>query len=145
MNPATAAEHIIRLRGPWTFLIESGQPTENVRQPFTKPLPESWRQEPGAIVAKRKFNSPSGLSPVEVVCLVIHRRGTLDHVLLNDEPLPIEDPAANPLSWNITRLLVPFNELRIAFRGAALDAAQSSPPIAQVELRISTVATQGPT
>lgn len=137
MTQASVTDHVIRLRGPWTYLMESGQATESVRLPFTKPLPEPWRGASELIVAKRKFNCPSGLTPTDVVRLTIARRGPLAKVQLNDEPLPISDERATVLEWNITALLVPFNELRISFAGSAIDLATFSSPVAQVELRIS--------
>ena len=88
--------HIIRLRGPWQRLEVNG-----------------------AVRWSRRFGKPTGLQAREQVRLVIDSAvatsATISQVRLNGEPLTTE--LVGQFRYNLTRQLLPRNELTIDHRG----------------------------
>jgi len=124
--------HWIRLRGPWdvSSVAESGTDSvERVR------LPADWRtlfgEQTGTACFQRRFQCPTHLDDDERVCVTLLDVRAQVHCQLNGQDVPplaapLGDPGCWPaescLSFDLTDLLQPSNQLRLALTVEQLPA-----------------------
>lgn len=110
--------HPIRLRGPWTYSLESSAATELSTGRLK--IPDEWlawchavcgcRESIVKVVFQRRFGKPTGLTPQDKVELVVDGELLIDEVLVNNVAI-----ARNTtyLRADIVRLLNESNELTL--------------------------------
>ncbi len=130
-----AQPHRIRLRGPWECRplawSDPDKPPSPLGQPeadsHSRPLPAAgWLSMPsdwapiagpdfrGRVQFARRFGCPTGLLEGDRVELVVEAVDYLATIELNGQPLGTTHWGQGPWRREITSLLAPANELRIA-------------------------------
>ena len=99
--------HTIRLREPWTVESQSG-----------------------CVIYRRYFNRPTGLTPDDVVCLVIEQLVDEAKVSFNSQSLA----CGGPTSWDITHWLLLRNAVEVSIASEAVPARRA---FGEVRLEIS--------
>lgn len=99
--------HTIRLRDPWTVDFQADH-----------------------AIYRRHFNRPTGLTPGDVVRLVIEQLADGARVTFNNQSLASDGAAI----WEITPWLLPRNAVQVSIASETLPAA---PPFGEVRLEIS--------
>ena len=128
--------HIIRLRGPWEFEPLSG---EHAPPPGRIVIPCAWTESVlgsfrGTVRFRRRFHWPATLTEQERLLLhftEIDGRATFK---FNGQELDVRE--GDPLSWDITKLVQPRNDLiaELEYQGAA--TATGGGIVRDVELHV---------
>lgn len=110
--------HSIKLKGPWSIIRRPDHASStDETTPESVHLPADWRMlfgdVAGTAVFERRFNRPTGLSEGHRVRIVLRDVAGLNHVVLNDVPLPLEHGAAGSQVVEITRRMERHNRLTI--------------------------------
>lgn len=129
------SSHTIRLHGgPWLIATESSAGGTVKHGPLEEAFGSVTKHD--NIVAIRRFNRPTGLSPATAVFLAIEAEIPPTAVFLNESRLHSLPDAAPSVCIDITRQLCPHNEIRLEWSHCGrLDLDLLTPPQA-VELRI---------
>lgn len=144
MTTPHSSIHRIRLQGPWEWAV----PTSNPEQAWTwnrLRLPEEWDRLPtitGPVWFRRRFNAPTGITPLDRIRVAIATTMPLGSVHLNGEPLPrltATEHEASPsvIRYEMTQALANRNLLEIFFgegiNAPQLDGGMVHPVVIEIE------------
>ncbi len=118
--------HRIRLQGPWEWAV----PTPLSTQAWTwnrVRLPDDWNRLPvmaGAVWFRRRFHTPTGITPTDQIRVAITTTQRTSTVILNGQALSALPPLASDeipvLRYEITKAITERNLLEIVFAGGIL-------------------------
>ena len=109
--------HRMNLKGPWKYEWLSEQSETAVAFPTSGKIkmPQDWRstfgEEPGRVRFSRVFHRPTNLNPQESVYIVMDGIGGASQISVNDVQLGIHSDSVENVSFEVTDLLRPTNEL----------------------------------
>jgi len=144
MTTPHSSIHRIRLQGPWEWAV----PTPTPEQAWTwnrLRLPEEWDRLPaitGPVWFRRRFNAPTGLTPLDRIRVAITTAMPLSSVHLNGEILPRVPDAGHvatpPVAcYEMTQELANRNLLEIYFGegidSPKLDGGMGRPVVIEIE------------
>jgi hypothetical protein len=104
-NDPMSEPHQIRIRGPYSYRLASGE------QGSIK-LPAAWEKPGENVVFSRRFNWLAELEPNERVYLVFDGYGGSGPVSVNG--IVLGDLTSGPAEFEVTELLQPGNELEVS-------------------------------
>ncbi len=143
-TPHSSSIHRIRLQGPWEWAV----PTPSPEQAWTwnrLRLPEEWDRLPaitGPVWFRRRFNAPTGITPIDRIRVAITTVAPLSSVHLNGEPLPRLPGAGHETSppvirFEMTQALTTRNLLEVFFgewiSAPELDGGMGHPVVMEIE------------
>lgn len=103
--------HEIQLRRPWNRFSGLDWQSVVVDVPDVSPRTESSIGAGDRVSYQRGFNTPTGLSGTETICLCISEwQGKLESVRVNET---LFSPASPPLVVNLAKILLGFNQIEI--------------------------------
>lgn len=122
-TPHSSSIHRIRLQGPWEWAV----PTPSPEQAWTwnrLRLPEEWDRFPaitGPVWFRRRFNAPTGITPIDRIRVAITTTASLASAHLNGEqlprlPAPEQVPSSSTIHFEMTQALATRNLLEIFFK-----------------------------
>ena len=121
--------HTIRLHGPWEYVLANGESG-------TIKIPAAIENTGDHATVSRRFNWVAAIEPSERVFVVFTTIGGTGVAELNGTRLGgIKGP---PTEFDITRLLEPGNQLRLALRFDDLPEDQPPGVIGSVRLEVRT-------
>ena len=136
--------HRIRLQGPWEWAV----PTPTPEQAWTWTrlrLPEEWDRLPaitGPVWFRRRFNAPTGITPLDRIRVAITTAAPLSSVHLNGEPLPRlahseHEPTPPVARFELTQAMRARNLLEVFFgegvNAPELDGGMGHPVVMEIE------------
>jgi beta-galactosidase/beta-glucuronidase len=110
------SNHRIHLKGPWQceWLSPTDVPAASIQR---VKMPIDWRsvfgEQAGRVVLRRKFHKPTNLDADETVFVVFDGISGRGDVRLDDQILGPVEETVTTLSFEITALLQPTNELLV--------------------------------
>ncbi len=135
--------HRIRLQGPWEWAV----PTPHSTQAWTwnrVRLPDDWDRLPvieGPVWFRRRFNSPTGMTPTDRIRVAIPTLHRPIEVILNGQALPALPPLSSGMTsticYEIAHILTERNLLEIVFaqgiRPPEIDGGLGRPVVLEID------------
>ena len=142
-DPAPSSVHRIRLQGPWEWAVPT--PVSTLAWTWNRiRLPDEWDRLPvvaGPVWFRRRFNTPTGITPTDRVRVAITTTHRPSSVILNGQALSAlpssEIDQLSVIRYEITSTLSERNLLEIVFAHGILppdiDGGMGRPVVLEIE------------
>ena len=142
-DPLPPSVHRIRLQGPWEWAVPHVVSTQAWTWNRVR-LPDEWERLPaitGAVWFRRRFNTPTGITPTDRIRVAITTTQRPSEVFLSGRTLSALSPLGSDetpvFRYEITSALAERNLLEIVFSGGIhppdLDGGMGRPVVLEIE------------
>ena len=142
-DPSPSSVHRIRLQGPWEWAVPHPVSTQAWTWNRIR-LPDEWDHMPvmtGAVWFRRRFNTPTGITPTDRIRVAITTTQRPSDVIFNGQPLsslPLGASDEPPvIRYEITAAITERNLLEIVFASGVtppdIDGEMGRPVVIEIE------------